>query len=112
MSYNVELTRRAVSDVDGILGWLGERSPQGAAAWHDVWRDVLDRLGDQPTIYGAAPEDADHDADIRHVVFKTRRGRRYRALFTIQGRTVFVLHVRGPGQPTIRKSQFEFPDWN
>lgn len=46
MSYNVELTHRAVSDVDGILGWLGERSPQGAASWHDVSREVLDRLGE------------------------------------------------------------------
>jgi plasmid stabilization system protein ParE len=106
MTHNVELTRRAEVDVDGILGWLRERSPQGAAAWCEV----LDKLRKQPTAYGLAPEDTDRQDEIRHVVFKTRRGRRYRALFMIRNQTVFVLHVRGPGQDVVRTDELEVPE--
>ena len=60
MTHHVELTRRAEVDVDGILGWLRERSPQGAAAWYGVWCEVLDKLRKQPTACGLAPEDTDH----------------------------------------------------
>jgi hypothetical protein len=41
------------------------------------------------------------DAEIREVLFKTRRGLVYRLLFTIRQSHVFVLHVRGPGQDWI-----------
>jgi len=38
---------------------------------------------------------------IRHVFFRTRAGRTYRALFLLVGDEVRVLRVRGPGQPPV-----------
>lgn len=109
MTFNVELTRRAESDIDGILSWLRDRSPQGAEAWYRVWSEVLGKLREHASAYGVAPENADHEHEIRHVVFKTRRGRRYRALFTIRNRDVFVLHVRRPGQDVVGPNELEVP---
>lgn len=34
-------------------------------------------------------------------MFKTRKGRKYRVLFTIQDQTAIILHVRGPGQDLL-----------
>jgi plasmid stabilization system protein ParE len=44
MIYRVDLTFRAERDVDRILQWLSERSPQGAATWDRRWQQVLDDL--------------------------------------------------------------------
>jgi plasmid stabilization system protein ParE len=110
MTYNLQLTRRGETDIDGILSWLRDRSPQGAAAWYRVWTEVLGKLREQASAYGLAPENADHEHEIRHVVFKTRRGGPYRALFMIRNRDVFVLHVRGPGQDVVRPNDLEVPE--
>lgn len=47
--------------------------------------------------------EADHfDESLRQVLFKTRRGRAYRALFVIRGRVVHVLcHSRKPRLGTV-----------
>jgi hypothetical protein len=50
---------------------------------------------------GLAPENGYGDAEIRDLVFKTRRGKQYRILFTICGDVVFVRHVRGFGQDLV-----------
>jgi hypothetical protein len=58
---------------------------------------------------GLAPEDAEHDSEIRQIVFKTRSGLPYRALFTIDGDQVHVIHVRGPGQDLIMPGNLRLP---
>jgi plasmid stabilization system protein ParE len=107
MTFRVHLTSRAERDVDHILDYLFQRSPQGAATWAARWDEVLvdlSRFADQKPI---APENADHDVELRHVVFKTRRGRKYRAIFFIQGDDlVLVTHVRGPGQDFLPADDF------
>ena len=46
-------------------------------------------------------EDEHFDIDVRQALFKTRRGRIYRMLFTIVGNEVRILRVRGPGQAPV-----------
>ena len=50
MGYRVELTRRAERDVNKIVGWLAERSPQGARAWLDRFEEVLHSLVGVPKV--------------------------------------------------------------
>jgi len=50
------------------------------------------------------------DFEVREVLFKTRRGLVYRALYTIRGDEVFVLHVRGPGQDFLSAEQLSAGD--
>ena len=48
------------------------------------------------------------DYEIRETLFKTRKGKPYRILFTVQGDEVLVLRVRGPGQNYV--AAHELPD--
>jgi len=105
MTYEPLLLPRAQADVDSIVRFLAERSPQGAIAWRERWEDVLRQLRTKPLECGLAPESAGYEAEIRQLLFKTRRGRTYRALFTVVGRGVYILHVRGPGQNLLRLGQ-------
>lgn len=45
--------------------------------------------------------------EIRQLLFRTRKGRTYRALFDIQGKTVRVLRIRGPGQQLLAPEDFD-----
>jgi toxin ParE1/3/4 len=102
MTYDLLLVPQADADVGNIIRYLSVRSPQGAIAWCERWEQVLAELENNPLSYGLAPESAGRQADIRQFLFKTRRGRTYRALFTVVGRGVYILHVRGPGQSILR----------
>jgi len=39
---------------------------------------------------------------VRHLLFEIRKGRPYRALFTIQGDRVRVLAIRAPGEKPVK----------
>jgi hypothetical protein len=48
-----------------------------------------------------AAEDDHVEFEVREILFKTRHGLIYRALFTIREETATILHVRGPGQDLL-----------
>jgi hypothetical protein len=56
-----------------------------------------------PYVAALAPENEFVAREIRHIVFRTRHGRPYRALFTIVGNEVRILRVRGPGQAPLNR---------
>ena len=98
MKLRVELSPKAERDVDDILTWIGQRSTKGAHTWSKRWDEVLEQLSNSAGSCGRAPESSKHDAELYQIVFKTRRGLPYRALFTINADVVSVVTVRGPGQ--------------
>ena len=109
MTYRIILQPSAESDVDQIVGYLAERSPQGAAAWCKAWNKLLAELRERAGGFGLAPESSQYEEEIRHALFKTRRGRTYRALFVIVYDTVHVIHVRGPGQNFVSPDELQLP---
>lgn len=110
MSFQVSLSDNARENVDAILTWIGQRSPQGAATWADRWDEVLESIAEFADSCSRAPESDYHNDDIRHKVFKTRRGKPYRALFVIRGDNVIVIHVRGPGQDLVPENELDIPE--
>ena len=102
MSTEVELSFRAEKDLDDILAWIASRSPQGARMWLARWKEVCRLLSERPESCLLAPENSfsDHEEEIRHVVFKTRSGRKNR-LFVIRGNRVFVTNLRRPGNQDL-----------
>src|SRR5438445_7762435 len=106
MPFRVVLLGGAERDVDGIVAWLVERSAVGAARWLDALEEAKTKLAENPCSFGLAPEAEFVDAEVRQIIFKTRRGRRYRALFTVIEDEVRILHVRGPGQALLRAKDF------
>ena len=109
MNFAVQLLWRAERDVDQILTWLHKRSPQGAAAWHLVWKDTLRTLQSSADTFGHAPENEDQELEVRQITFRTRSGSDYRALYTIRDNDVYVMHVRTPGQDLIPPDELRLP---
>lgn len=98
MKFPVRVLRRAESDVSHYVRFIAERSPQGALAWLDAYEQMIERLAQRATSCGPALEDPYCNVDLKQALFKTRHGLVYRAVFTIVGKEVRVLRIRGPGQ--------------
>jgi hypothetical protein len=66
-------------------------------------------LQTNPPIAPVAPENEFVDYAIRHLLFHTRRGRTYRAIFTVAGDEVRILRVRGSGEPPVTPEDLATP---
>jgi plasmid stabilization system protein ParE len=109
MSFKVHELHRAQADVRSIVRWLAERSPQGAEAWLRAYDEMILRLEKHESSCGPAHEHDDCEFDVRQALFKTRRGRVYRALFFIDGQDAYILRVRGPGQAPVNPNELGTP---
>lgn len=101
MKFTVHELPKAQIDKRHIVAWLFQRSSQGAAAWLTAYDGMLERLRLAADSLPLAAENDHFEFDIRQVLFKTRRGRIYRAIFFVEGLDVYVLRVRGPGQAPV-----------
>ena len=109
MKFRAHLLWRAERDVDHILMWLNERSPQGAANWLRCWDQTVAILESSADEFELAPESESQPFEIRQIMFRTRKGRDYRALYTIRGMEVFVMHIRAPGQDLVSPEELPPP---
>lgn len=109
MSRQVVVLPEAERNVHATLSWLQERSPAGAESWFHAWEDMLRQLCRIATSCVLAPESSTRDIEIRQILFKTRKGRPYRALFTIRDEIVYVMHVRGPRQNLMSADEIAEP---
>jgi toxin ParE1/3/4 len=110
MTFQVRTLQRASRAYNQILNYISKRSESGAVAWAKAYNAALVRLERAADTFPLAPEDEDVDFELREILFKTRRGRLYRALFTIRGNDVLILHVRGPGQDLLTSDDLD-PDF-
>ncbi len=106
MSHRVVVLRRAEEELTAIALWLADHSRDGAVKWLDAFERAKDSLAADPYGGETAPESEFVEAEVRQILFKTRSGNRYRALYTIEGNDVRILHVRGPGQTILRPDDF------
>ena len=105
MTHSVLLLRRAKADYRHLFSYLEERSPQGALNWEESLEAGLARLRSNPLIYGLAPENMHFDFELRQLLFKTRYGRVYRAVYRVVGNEVTVFRICGPGQSPLNPNQ-------
>lgn len=110
MNRSIRVSVRADADVNAIYEWLAERSPEGAIRWYEAFLDAVQPLQHRAESYALAPEAAHLEVDLRQTLFKTRKGRTYRALFVIVEDVVHIVSVRGTGQDLIRGDELEFPE--
>src|SRR6185295_13287928 len=91
--YKVILHPDAELDIESSFKW-------GCRAWGEenakLWVQKLRRtfrkqLTSMPLACPLGPENEQINISIRHLIVD-----RYRILFTVKGRTVTILHVRGP----------------
>jgi plasmid stabilization system protein ParE len=93
MTYDVVVTAAAKQNLRAAYCWAAERAPSTATAWLNRFETELDSLSRFPHRCALAPENAFFEPEIRQLIYGRRQGA-YRALFTIIGNQVQVLHVR------------------
>ena len=93
MTYSVIVTQKAKDDLRHYYAVAAEHAPETAVRWLHRFEDALQTLSTNPTRCPLAPENDLVDQTIYQRFFGKRSGR-YRALFTIAGNDVLVLHIR------------------
>lgn len=101
----VSILPRAELDLATVSEWLHNHSPQGAANWLSAFGRTVEQLTLNPAIFGSAPESVPLERTIKQAIFKTRRGKNYRIVFVVEGSKVFILRVRGPGEPLLQADE-------
>lgn len=96
--YTVLIEESAQMDIQRSHDW-GCRvwGKAQARKWvRELRASIITNLGSVPSAFAVAPESDEFDDEIRQMIVG-----RYRVLFTIQGRKVHVLHLRGPNPGLI-----------
>jgi plasmid stabilization system protein ParE len=101
MTFQVRILSRAENDVRRIYDWILERSPQGAVSWLVAFESGADSLRVNPHQWPTAPENSLVSYEVRHFLFRTSHGKKYRGIFTVVDHEVRILHVRGFGQDLL-----------
>ncbi len=100
MAFRVEITEEAERDGHAILDWLiSEHAGETSLRWFEGLEKAIASLAAFPARCPLTPENAEFPFEVRHLLYG-RKPHVYRILFTIDGETVFVLHIRhGRRQP-------------
>ncbi|MBA3481371.1 MAG: type II toxin-antitoxin system RelE/ParE family toxin [Pirellulales bacterium] len=93
MTYRVVVTATAKQNLRSAYLWAAQRAPLTAAAWLERFAVHLELLANFPERGQLAPENNLVEEEIRQSIFGRRQGA-YRALYTIVGDEVRVLHIR------------------
>jgi len=101
VKYRVLIQPPAVADLDEAFEWIAGRSPKAAGRWYSQVLHAIHTLEKSPERCALAPESSVFEIEVRQLLFGRRTGR-YRVLFTIEGRTVHVLHVRHGARLAVR----------
>ena len=93
MTYDVVVTAAAKQNFAPPTSGPPKRAPLTATAWLNRFEAALETLSQFPQRCALAPENALVAEEIRQLIYGRRQGA-YRALFTIVGHQVRVLHIR------------------
>jgi plasmid stabilization system protein ParE len=110
MSYEVKVLGRARNDLDEILAYIQMHSPEGAARLLQRFDQALESLSKHPFVQPVAPENQVLNEGVRHILFRTRAGRTYRAVFVVVADEVRVLRVRGGAQQPLTADDLDIRD--
>lgn len=91
--FEVEFSEEAIADLDESFEWGCEVwGPQQAAKWYFEMRDKINYLlGKSPLGCPLAPQQKRYKAETRVLIID-----RYNVLFHVEGKSVTILHIRGP----------------
>lgn len=87
--YRIDIKPTAESDLARRYQQIAEESPQNAGSWYLQTIEAIEKLDILAERCPIAPEDADIQLGIRHLIIGD-----YRALYLINGDVIEVLHVR------------------
>jgi plasmid stabilization system protein ParE len=102
MAFEIKLSDEAKKNLDTITHWLlhDRQAGENALRWLQGLREKIDTLSEMPTRCARARESKSMPFEMRQLLYG-RKPYVYRVLFTIEGNTVLILFVRGPGQKAV-----------
>jgi plasmid stabilization system protein ParE len=106
MRYRVQITAKALHEIDEALGWLAERSLAAATRWYLQLIESIRSLEDNPMRCGVAPESEWYPGKLHQLFHGKRRGV-YRILFEIRDDTVYILRVRHSAQSLLEPGEIQ-----
>jgi plasmid stabilization system protein ParE len=101
-TYRVIIQPNAEAELDAAYQYRHARAPQAAARWFAGIVDAINSLEQLPARCPLAPENGHFAEEIRQLLCGARRDV-FRILFTIQGNTVHVLHIRHGAQQYLHE---------
>src|SRR5262249_6265009 len=104
MSYRVIIQPNAEAELDAAYLYRYAREPQAAARWFAGFVDAINSLAEFPERCPLAPENGHFPEEIHQLLYGNRRDA-FRVLFTIQGDTVHVLHIRHGAQRYLHQEE-------
>ena len=110
MTHTVIIVPSAEDDFQRQYDYIKQRSKRGADSWVNAFHRALKKLATRPMTFVLAPESANQEREIRQLLFKTRQGLTYRALFVICEDVVRIIHIRGAGQDIMSPDEIQLPD--
>ena len=106
MTHALVVSPRALDDLRRNAGWMARNvSVRAADRWLAGANAAVQSLATRPDRCPEADEAGDLGFDLR-VLFHGRRPHVFRILFTIDGGTVNVLHVRHAAQDRLTADDF------
>ena len=94
MAFRVKQSPQADSDLDGILEWLlSQQAGDTGLRWFQKLKEAVATLSELPQRCPLAPENKEFPFEVRQLLYG-RKPHVYRVLFTIEGDTVVILHIR------------------
>lgn len=103
MKFRVEVSAQAEGDASAILDWLlSQGAGETGIRWFLALEDEVASLATFPERCPLAPESARFPFEVRHLLYG-RKPHIYRILYTIEGETVRVLHIRHARRRPIPK---------
>jgi plasmid stabilization system protein ParE len=105
MDFRVELSEQAQGDIAAIYDWLeSQLAGDAGTRWFVALGAAIESLNSFPFRCPLAPENPDSPVEVRQLVYG-HKPHLYRILFSIQGSTVHVLHIRHGRRRPVRPSE-------
>jgi plasmid stabilization system protein ParE len=94
MTFRVEISADAEHDAETILEWLlSEQAGETGIRWFVELERAIKSLESFPERCALAPENQRFPFEVRQLLYG-RKPHVYRILFTVEGETIHVLHIR------------------
>jgi plasmid stabilization system protein ParE len=103
MKFRVEVSAQAEADTSAILDWLlSQGAGETGIRWFLTLEEEIASLATFPERAPLAPESARFPFEVRQLLYG-RKPHVYRILYSIEGETVRVLHIRHARRRPIPK---------
>jgi toxin ParE1/3/4 len=111
MAYRVDLTTRAVSDIESAMEYIGQAAPTRLKRWFLGLMDAVNSLDAMPERFPVAPESEELGKEIRQAFYGKRTGI-YRIIYRIYEESsgegvVRVLCVRHGARDRLRPEDLD-----